>query len=84
MTREEKFTFRLDAEDRRRLVEIARRLERSQADALRRLIRQAYRELADNPAIALGWDLVEERQVRAPAYDGPTAMTYAHVVSSSG
>lgn len=46
MTREEKFTFRLDAEDRRRLVEIARRLERSQADALRRLIRQAYRELA--------------------------------------
>jgi len=45
---------------------------------------EAYRELADNPAIALGWDLVEERQVRAPAYDGPTAMTYAHVVSSSG
>lgn len=40
-----------------------------------------YRQLAANPEIALGWELVAEPEISAPAYDGPTAMTYAHVVT---
>ncbi len=35
------FNFRLDDEDRRRLEELARRLERSRSDAVRWLIRRA-------------------------------------------
>jgi hypothetical protein len=45
MAREDRFNFRLDSGDRRRLEAIALWLERSQGDALRWLIRQAHREL---------------------------------------
>lgn len=45
MRRADTFAFRLDPEDRRLLEQIARRLERSQGDTLRWLIRQAAREL---------------------------------------
>ena len=45
MVKEDRFAFRLDADDRRKLEEIARRLQRSQGDALRWLIRKAARGL---------------------------------------
>ncbi len=45
MRREERFNFRLDEEDRRQLAAVARWLERKESDAVRWLIRQAYREL---------------------------------------
>ncbi len=45
MARADTFSFRLSEEDRRRLARIARRLERSQSDAIRWLIRHAAREM---------------------------------------
>jgi|CXWK01.1.fsa_nt_gi predicted DNA-binding protein len=45
MSRADTFSFRLNAEDRRRLERIARRLERSQSDAIRWLIRHAVQEM---------------------------------------
>ena len=41
MHKTERFTFKLDAEERRRLEWLARRLQRTQSDALRWLIRRA-------------------------------------------
>ena len=46
VARQERFNFRLDTDEKKYLAEIARRLERSESDALRWLIRQAHRELA--------------------------------------
>ena len=46
MSRADTFSFRLSDEDRRRLERIARRLERSQSDAIRWLIRHADREIS--------------------------------------
>ena len=45
MARADTFSFRRGEEDRRRLEQIARRLERSQSDAIRWLIRHAAREM---------------------------------------
>ena len=56
MAREERFNFRLDSEDRRRLEAIALWLQRSQGDALRWLIRRAHRELE------AGLELPDERR----------------------
>jgi uncharacterized protein YlxW (UPF0749 family) len=44
---------------------------------------QAYREDADNPDIAVGWDEKVEDRIVAPAYDGLVSMTYARVLPSS-
>ena len=53
MPRYERFTFACDAEERRILVALARRLERSQSDAVRWLIRRAAAEFgATDPAPA--------------------------------
>jgi hypothetical protein len=43
------FNFKLDAEDRRLLVLLARHLQRTQADSIRWLIRQAAARLAFPP-----------------------------------
>ena len=41
MPKTERFTFKLDEEERRLLALLARRLQRTQSDTLRRLIRRA-------------------------------------------
>ena len=49
------FNFKLDADDRRRLLALSRNLQRTQADTVRWLIRQAtngLRQQASEPAIA--------------------------------
>lgn len=51
MAKYQRFTFACDKQDRRMLSDIARRLERSQSDAVRLLIREAARELAQNTAV---------------------------------
>ena len=38
---------------------------------------QVYREQADDPDIAIGWDLEIEDEVTAPAYDGLLSLSYA-------
>jgi uncharacterized protein YlxW (UPF0749 family) len=38
---------------------------------------ETYREQADDPAIAIGWDLELEDEVTAPAYDGLLDLSYA-------
>lgn len=38
---------------------------------------QIYRDQADDPDIAVGWDLELEDQVTAPAYDGLLGLSYA-------
>ncbi|WP_374687592.1 hypothetical protein [Promineifilum sp.] len=46
LPKNERFNFRLDSDDRRRLRLVARRARRSQAETLRRLIRMAAEETA--------------------------------------
>jgi uncharacterized protein YlxW (UPF0749 family) len=45
---------------------------------------QVYREQADDPAIAVGWDLDISDELTAPAYDGLLDLSYATPVSPSG
>lgn len=47
MVKTDRFTFKLDAEDRRRLGLLAGEVRRSQSDTLRWLIRMASSHLAD-------------------------------------
>lgn len=70
MPRYERFTFACDAEERRILAALARRLERSQSDALRLLIRSAAQELGTDstPIPATSKPAVRETpHVPAPA-----------------
>lgn len=52
MPRYERFTFLVNREERRVLEALAQRLERSQSDAVRLLIREAAREMAIVPSSA--------------------------------
>lgn len=45
MMRDDRFAFRLNADDRRLLAVVAASLQRSQSDAIRWLIRRAVREI---------------------------------------
>jgi hypothetical protein len=45
MSRVNAFTFRINAEERRLLAALANRLQRSQSDTVRLLIREAAKEL---------------------------------------
>ncbi len=45
MPRVETFTFRVNADERHLLTEVANRLERTESDAVRLLVRKAAREL---------------------------------------
>jgi uncharacterized protein YlxW (UPF0749 family) len=45
---------------------------------------QVYREDADDPNINVGWDLVVETRIVAPAYDGLLGLSYAKVLSGGG
>ena len=38
---------------------------------------QIYRDQADNPDIAVGWDLKRESVITAPGYEGPIDLFYA-------
>lgn len=50
MARIDTFTLRVNADERRILNALAQRLERTQSDAVRLLIREAARELATDEA----------------------------------
>ena len=57
MNKSERFTFKLDVDDRRLLALLAHRLQRTQSDALRWLVRKAAQPLQ----VPLDWgDLVPE------------------------
>ena len=45
---------------------------------------QVYREQADDPAIAVGWDLDIKDELTAPAYDGLLDLSYATPIIPSG
>ena len=45
---------------------------------------QVYREQSDDPAIAVGWDLDLEDEIKAPAYDGLLDLTYATPIDPPG
>jgi len=45
---------------------------------------QIYREQADDPEIAVGWDLDIDDEVTAPAYDGLLDLSYATPVAPPG
>lgn len=44
---------------------------------------QVYRQQADDPDIAVGWDLSLTPDVRAPAYDGTLDLSYAKVATAA-
>ena len=45
MARLETFTFRVDDEERKMITRLSKRLQRSQSDSVRLLIREAYQQL---------------------------------------
>ncbi len=51
MPRQDTFTFRVNADERQLIAALADRLQRSQSDAVRLLIREAAHELLDKPNI---------------------------------
>ena len=48
MSRADTFTFRVNRHERQMIAALARRLQRSQSDAIRWLVREAVRELGIN------------------------------------
>jgi uncharacterized protein (DUF1778 family) len=51
MPRRDTFTFRVNVDERQLIAALADRLQRSQSDAVRWLIREAAHELLDKPNI---------------------------------
>ena len=68
MPRYLRFTFLATSDERRSLAALARRLERSQSDTVRLLIRKAARELPlDDPRPATGQERPAVEQGESPA-----------------
>ena len=60
MARQDFFTLRVNRDERQMLAAVAERLQRTQSDAVRLLIREAARELVKSEATAVNDSTAEE------------------------
>lgn len=64
MRKVDTFTFRINLDERQMLADLAARLERSQSDALRFLVRGAYAEMNSRPSPDQQPETIKPRTVK--------------------